>query len=121
MDKSMQFRVGQTVSSEEGNGNLPTNFNLNLKFPEDRIAVTREFKLMSHMDMMWGINSYHMDDPMKRVMMRPPLGTIEKIVFKSGGMSMSSMSGMMGGSGSSHGGSMTGSTSSGGSSGMNGM
>jgi bilirubin oxidase len=114
MDKAMQFRVGESVGSQEGNGDLPNAFKVNLKFPEDRVAATREFKLMSHMDTMWGINSYHMDDPMKRVMMRPPLGTIEKIKFLSGGMSMSGMSGMMGGSKSSGSSSSSSSSNSGG-------
>jgi hypothetical protein len=58
------------------------------------------------MDMMWGINGFHMDDPMKRVLMRPPLGTIEKYVLKSAGMGMGM--GMMGGAGASNGGMMSG-------------
>jgi hypothetical protein len=122
MDKAMQFRVGHGVSSNEGNGDLPAAFNVNIKFPEDRIAVTRNFKLMSHMDMMWGIGKYHMDDPMQRVMMKPPLGTVEKIVFQSGGVSMGGMSGMHGGSSSGSGEQGTpGSKSSGGSGAMPGM
>jgi hypothetical protein len=93
-DKMMQFRVGRTVSSYAGNEPLPPRFAINItRFPADRIAATREFNLDSHMDMMWGINGFHMDDPMKRVLMRPPLGTVEKYVLKSSGMGM----GMMGG------------------------
>jgi hypothetical protein len=94
-DKMMQFRVGRAVSSRAGNEPLPPRFAVNVtKFPAGRVAATRKFDLDSHMDMMWGINGFHMDDPMGRVLMRPPLGTVEKYVLKSsGGMGM----GMMGG------------------------
>jgi hypothetical protein len=109
MDKIMQFRVGKTVSNNDGNAPLPKRFDVNIRFPVDRISATREFKLVSHMDMMWGINSYHMDDTMKRILMRPPLGTIEKYVFRSDGMGMSGgMGGMNGGSSTSSGGNMMG-------------
>lgn len=101
MDEVMQFRVGQTVKSQEGNGPLPSKLAVNIRFPSDRVSATREFKLISHMDMMWGINSYHMDDAMQRVLMRPPLGTIEKYIFRSDGMSMGNMGG--GSSGGMHG------------------
>lgn len=95
----LQFRVGSQVTSHTGNGNLPARLETNARFPTDRIAATREFNFRSHMDMMWGINSYHLDDAMSRVLMRPPLGTVEKYVFRSDGMGdmsggMSSMSGM---------------------------
>jgi hypothetical protein len=88
MDEVMRFNVGQSVSSSEGNGAIPKEFSVSLKFPVSRISATREFKLVSHMDMMWGINSWHMDNAMKRILMRPPLGTIEKYVFRSEGMTM---------------------------------
>jgi len=102
MTDVLQFNVGESASSNEGNGQLLKRFEVNLKFPMDRISAKREFTLMSHMNMMWGINSNHMDDPMKRILMRPPLGTIEKYVFKSEGMGMTGSSGgMMGGMGSS--------------------
>lgn len=64
-------------------------FNIDLKFPDDvKIAAERTIVLQSHMDVMWGLNSFHMDDAMSRVMMRPPLGTVEKYTFKSAGMGM---------------------------------
>jgi hypothetical protein len=110
MEEVLQFRVGKIVTRDEGNAPLPARFDVNLRFPEDRIAATREFKLVSHMDMMWGINSYHMDDTMKRILMRPPLGTIEKYVFRSDGMGMGSSmgGGMNGGSSGSSGSAMMG-------------
>jgi hypothetical protein len=94
MGDVMQFNVGQSVSSNNGNGAIPKEFSVNLKFPMGRISATREFKLVSHMDTMWGINSWHMDNALKRILMRPPLGTIEKYVFKSEGMTMKMGSGM---------------------------
>src|ERR1700712_2026723 len=96
-EKVMQFKVGAKVTDSSNNGPLPQRFALDIKFPADTVATVRNFSMVSHMDMMWGINSYHMDDPMKRVLMRPPLGTIEKFRFKSSGMG-SGMGGMMGGS-----------------------
>jgi hypothetical protein len=97
-DKMMQFRVGRTVSSHIGNEPLPPRFAVNTtRFPSDRVSATREFNLDSHMDMMWGINGFHMDDPMKRLLMRPTLGTMEKYILKSSGMGMGMGMGMMGG------------------------
>ncbi|KAE9962758.1 hypothetical protein BLS_010059 [Venturia inaequalis] len=64
-------------------------FDVDLKFPDDvKVAAERTIVLQSHMDRKWGLNSFHMDDPMSRVMMRPPLGTVEKYTFKSAGMGM---------------------------------
>ncbi|KAF2675280.1 Cupredoxin [Microthyrium microscopicum] len=86
-DKIMQFRVGGAPGPAsryvDQKSALPERFaGVDAQFPVDRISATRDFKMVSHMDLMWGINSYHMDDPMKRVLMRPPLGTIEKLIFR---------------------------------------
>jgi hypothetical protein len=88
-DKVMQFRVGNSVTDETNNEQLPQRFEIDIKFPSDKVTAARNFTMVSHMDVMWGIDSYHMDDPMKRILMRPPLGTIEKYTFKSSGMGMS--------------------------------
>lgn len=105
-DKLMQFRVAGAGSTTRASRvvkqgvALPQKFpGVDINFPTDKISATRDFKMVSHMDMMWGINSYHLDDPMKRVLMRPPLGTIEKYVFRSSGMGMNMGSGGMGGMG----------------------
>jgi bilirubin oxidase len=102
-DKVMQFRVGvkNPGAARFVDKPLPERFpDVSIQFPTSKITATREFKLVSHMDMMWGINSYHMDESMKRVLMRPPLGTIEKYIFRSSGMSMGGMGGKdMGGMG----------------------
>jgi hypothetical protein len=98
----LQFRVGKTFLKQAGNAPLLQKFNIDVKFPTERIAATREFNFRSHMDMMWGINSYHMDSAMDRILMRPPLGTIERYVFRSDGMG--SMSGGMGSMGAKGGG-----------------
>jgi bilirubin oxidase len=88
-DQMMRFVVGKTVSDKISNAPLPAKFNYNMRFPtEPKISAERTFKLDSHMDMVWGINGVHMDDVMSRVMMRPPLGTVEKYTFKSSGMGM---------------------------------
>jgi bilirubin oxidase len=89
MDDVLRFVVGKNVSDENANARLTRQFNLDLKFPSDvKVAAERTFDLKSHMDTTWGLNQYHMDDPMSRVMMRPPLGTVEKYTFKSSGMHM---------------------------------
>ncbi|KAF2434479.1 Cupredoxin [Tothia fuscella] len=88
-DQIMRFVVGKTVSDQTGNAALPSRFNYDMKFPTDtRIAAERTIKLDSHMDSVWGMNGIHHDDAMSRVMMRPPLGTVEKYTFKSTGMGM---------------------------------
>jgi bilirubin oxidase len=121
MDDVLRFVVDRPAGGENDNERAIRPFKIDLKFPSDvQVAAERTIVLQSHMDTVWGLNSFHMDDAMSRVMMRPPLGTLEKYTFKSAGMGMFSggktgssdpllkpvsgstsngMGGMMGGSG----------------------
>lgn len=95
-DKVMQFKVSAAspTANHPVEDPLPARFrNVSIQFPTSNNTPSREFKLVSHMDMMWGIDSYHMDNSMQRILMRPPLGTIERYTFRSSGMSMGGMSG----------------------------
>jgi bilirubin oxidase len=90
MDDVLRFVVGRSANEEISNERAIRPFDIDIKFPSDvKIAAERTIVLQSHMDMMWGLNSFHMDDALSRVMMRPPLGTVEKYTFKSAGMGMS--------------------------------
>lgn len=89
MDDVLRFVVGGPSQGVVSTEKATRPFNVNLRFPDDvKIAAERTIVLQSHMDMMWGLNSFHMDDAMSRIMMRPPLGTVEKYTFKSAGMGM---------------------------------
>lgn len=89
MNEIIRFVVGQPSEGVIVTEKATRPFNVDLKFPDDvKVAAERTIVLQSHMDMVWGLNSFHMDDAMSRVMMRPPLGTTEKYTFKSAGMGM---------------------------------
>ncbi|TLD20840.1 hypothetical protein E2P81_ATG08504 [Venturia nashicola] len=89
MDGVLRFVVGSPSKSVVISEKASRPFDVDLKFPDDvKVAAERTIVLQSHMDMMWGLNSFHMDDAMSRVMMRPPLGTVEKYTFRSAGMGM---------------------------------
>ncbi|KAF1988077.1 Cupredoxin, partial [Aulographum hederae CBS 113979] len=83
----LQFRVGNKVSSQTGNGPLAARL-----LPSSSLSVTtkpvreRKFELTSHMDSMWQINGRSFADPNNRVLMSPPLGAVEKFTFSSTGM-----------------------------------
>jgi bilirubin oxidase len=89
MDDVLRFVVAGSPAKTAGNERATRPFVVDLKFPDDvKVAAERTIVLQSHMDRTWGFNSFHMDDAMSRVMMRPPLGTVEKYTFKSAGMGM---------------------------------
>ncbi|QDS74756.1 hypothetical protein FKW77_001322 [Venturia effusa] len=89
LDEVLRFVVGKSSEGVPIDEKATHSFHVDLKFPGDlKIAAERTIVLQSHMDMMWGLNSFHMDDAMSRIMMRPPLGTVEKYTFRSAGMGM---------------------------------
>jgi bilirubin oxidase len=66
-DQVMRFVVGKTASDDTSNAPLLRKFDFNMRFPTDaRISAERTIKLDSHMDMVWGMNGVHHDDPMSR-------------------------------------------------------
>jgi bilirubin oxidase len=89
-DDLMQINVSAANTSDHRKSisrAWTTSLSSDSKFPANpKIAATRNFKLDSHMDMLWGINGLHHDDPMSRVLLKPALGTIDKITFQSNGM-----------------------------------
>jgi bilirubin oxidase len=97
MNQLLQFRISEAVSDSSNNGPLPTRL-VNIHFPSKAVKATeRTFTLDSHMDMTWSINFKTEGSLLSHVLMNPPLGTIEKINFKSDGMGgMSGMGGMGG-------------------------
>lgn len=99
MDEVLRFVVGSPFKSALSNEKATRSFSIDLKFPDDvKVAAERTITLQSHMDMVWGLNSFHMDDTLSRVMMRPPLGTVERYTFKSAGMGGMSTGGKTGSS-----------------------
>ncbi|KAL0638050.1 hypothetical protein Q9L58_002987 [Maublancomyces gigas] len=84
-DKVMQFRVGNTVSSQAGNGVVPSTL-VNLDFPTDTGKIDRSFRF-ERTNGEWRINGRGFADVANRILAKPQAGTTEvwELINKSGG------------------------------------
>jgi FtsP/CotA-like multicopper oxidase with cupredoxin domain len=71
----MQFRVGQTVTSQTGNGPLPETL-VELP-PIVQAGVDQEFDFGRNIGRPWAINGHAFSDPGSRVLANVPLNTTE--------------------------------------------
>ncbi|KAA8904787.1 Cupredoxin [Sphaerosporella brunnea] len=76
-DKVMQFNVGKVVTDWSNNGPIPKKL-VELKLPKNSPVVERTFNFVRNIGQPWTINGKPWSDPMSRVQMKPPLGTVEK-------------------------------------------
>lgn len=74
-DKVMRFVVGTTVSSQAGNGALPTAFKA-LPFPAGKTGVDHHFKF-ERTNGEWRINGVAFADVQNRILAKPPRGSTE--------------------------------------------
>lgn len=86
-DKVMQFVVGKTVSSQAGNGNLPSSLRT-VPFPPKKSGIDRNFKF-GRTGGMWTVNGLTFADVNNRILAKPVRGSIEvwELENSSGGWS----------------------------------
>jgi hypothetical protein len=82
-DKVMRFKVGKTVTDRSNNGPIPKKL-VDIKFPTNPV-VERTFNFVRNIGQPWTINGKPWSNPMSRVQMKPPLGTVEKYVLRGTG------------------------------------
>lgn len=74
----MRFVVGEQVSDHTGNAPISRVLKVvDQTFTQAQPTVQRTITFDSHHDQAWGIDG-RMDDPMERILFRPPLGTVER-------------------------------------------
>lgn len=84
-DKVMQFRVGNTISDTSGNGPIPGSL-IDLKLPADTAGLAeKNFRFDRFIGSGWVINGRSFEDPLSRILANPPLGTVEKWLFRGAG------------------------------------
>ena len=77
-DKIMRFVVGDTVNSNDNNGDVPDTLNANIPFPDNSVTeVSHTFNFQHGGDAIWTINGVDFDDINNRILARPPQGTVE--------------------------------------------
>ncbi|KAK5150092.1 hypothetical protein LTR04_006888, partial [Oleoguttula sp. CCFEE 6159] len=74
-DKVMRFVVGKSVSSQQGNGDLPAKLR-DVPFPPSRTGVDRTFKF-ERSGGQWQINGVTFSNVANRILAKPPRGAIE--------------------------------------------
>ncbi|KAI5776508.1 Cupredoxin [Geopyxis carbonaria] len=74
-DKVMQFNVGTTVSSQAGNGPVPSAL-VDLDFPPPKTTVDHQFKF-ERTNGEWRINDIGFEDVTNRVLATPKQGEVE--------------------------------------------
>ena len=86
-DKVMQFVVGKDVSSQAGNGNLPSSLRT-VPFPPKKSGVDRSFKF-GKSGGAWTVNGFTFADVKNRILAKPQRGAIEvwELENSSGGWS----------------------------------
>ena len=82
-DKVMQFVVGTTISSDQGNGDLPTKLR-DVPFPPSKSGVDRKFKF-ERTNGEWQVNGVTFSDVNNRILAKPPRGAIEIWELENGG------------------------------------
>jgi bilirubin oxidase len=81
-DKVMQFVVGNTVSSKNNNGDLPSTLRV-VPFPPDKIEADKDFEFARVGDE-WKINGVGFADINARILTKPPRGAVEIWNLKNG-------------------------------------
>lgn len=76
-DKVMRFMVGDSVSDDTANGDVPATLNDNIDWPAERSEVDHTFNFQMGGDDTWTINGVSFNDVNNRVLARPPQGTVE--------------------------------------------
>ncbi|KAF2200190.1 hypothetical protein GQ43DRAFT_374394 [Delitschia confertaspora ATCC 74209] len=82
-DKVMRFVVGTTVSSQQGNGNLPSTLR-SVPFPPAKSGIDRKFKF-EKTGGQWMINGVTFSDVNNRILAKPPRGAVEIWELENGG------------------------------------
>ncbi|KAK3208450.1 hypothetical protein GRF29_77g784972 [Pseudopithomyces chartarum] len=82
-DKVMQFVVGTSVTSDQGNGDLPTKLR-DVPFPPSKSGVDRKFKF-ERSNGEWQVNGVTFSDVNNRILAKPPRGAIEIWELENGG------------------------------------
>ncbi|PSN63509.1 hypothetical protein BS50DRAFT_500649 [Corynespora cassiicola Philippines] len=86
-DKVMRFVVGKDVTSQQGNGNLPSSLR-NIPFPPKKSGVDRRFKF-ERQNGEWKVNGVTFSDVKNRILAKPERGQVEiwELENSSGGWS----------------------------------
>ena len=82
-DKVMRFVVGTTVTSQQGNGNLPATLR-SVPFPPSKTGIDRHFKF-EKTNSEWRINGVAFADVQNRILAKPPRGKVEIWELENGG------------------------------------
>lgn len=82
-DKVMQFVVGTSVTSDQGNGDLPTKLR-DVPFPPSKSGVDRKFKF-ERSNGEWQVNGVTFSDVNNRILAKPPRSAIEIWELENGG------------------------------------
>jgi hypothetical protein len=75
-DKIMRFTVGNTVTVNSNNGDVPAQLS-NVAFPPTRTTVDHVFNFQHGGDDLWTINGVDFNDVNNRVLARPEQGAVE--------------------------------------------
>ncbi|KAF2729120.1 oxidase cueO precursor [Polyplosphaeria fusca] len=82
-DKVMKFVVGKTVTSQQGNGNLPSTLRT-VPFPPNKAGVDRTFRF-ERQGGEWKVNGVTFADVKNRILAKPPRGQVEIWELQNGG------------------------------------
>lgn len=82
-DKVMQFVVGNTITSDQGNGALPAKLR-DVPFPPTKTGVDRTFRF-ERTGGEWKVNGVTFSDINNRILAKPPRGAIEIWELQNGG------------------------------------
>ena len=79
-DKIMRFTVGNAVTDNSNNGDVPSSLNA-VAYPPTVDEVSHVFNFQHGGDALWTINGVDFNDVNNRVLARPEQGTVEKWQF----------------------------------------
>ncbi|KAI7163252.1 Cupredoxin [Hortaea werneckii] len=76
-DKVMRFVVGEEVSDDSNNGQVPSTLNDNIQWPAQKDTVDHSFNFQMGGDDTWTINGVSFNDVNNRILARPPQGSVQ--------------------------------------------
>ncbi|KAK3674832.1 hypothetical protein LTR78_005176 [Recurvomyces mirabilis] len=76
-NKLMKFVVGNSVSDNSNNGDVPSVLNGNIQWPAQRTVVDHTFNFQMGGESTWTINGVDFNDVNNRILARPPQGTVQ--------------------------------------------
>lgn len=79
-DKIMRFTVGDTITDNTNNGDIPSSFGA-VAYPPTKDSIDHVFNFQHGGDALWTINGEAFNDINNRILARPQQGTVERWQF----------------------------------------